>query len=91
VSFADLADWVGAIVVVDTHSSFVYIGRLERVGTDMLVVAEVDVHDTTEGRATKELYAIEAKKHGVKVNRREVRVAARVVLSVSRLDDVITF
>ncbi|HZE96410.1 MAG TPA: hypothetical protein VE981_05260 [Planctomycetota bacterium] len=90
----DSAGWtalVGQIVVVDTDSRFVYLGRLDRVEPDFLVMKDVDVHDRRESPSTKEQYIMDTKKFGVKPNRKEVSVRVTMVVSVSKLDDIVGF
>jgi hypothetical protein len=82
---------VGRDVVIDTDSSFVYIGRLEDVEDHFLALSTVDVHDMGDSRVTKEMYVLEAMKYGVRANRRFVYVARSRVLSVSLLDDVVRY
>ncbi len=81
----------GAVVVVDTNSSFVYLGTLVRVEDHFVVLANVDAHDRNESTSTKEQYIMEAKRFGVNANRKEVSVRKELVVSVSRLDDVVTY
>jgi small nuclear ribonucleoprotein (snRNP)-like protein len=78
-------------IVVDTDSSYVYIGRLTSIGGDYLTLADVDVHDTGDSKTSKEHYAHETRKLGARPNRKEVLVRLERVLSVSRLDDIIRF
>lgn len=82
---------VGQVVVVDTSSSFVYLGTLVGVDDHFLVMKDVDAHDRGEGPSTKEQYVMDTKRFGVKANRKEVSVRKAVVVSVSRLDDVVTY
>ena len=91
---ADSAGWellVGKTVVVDTDSRFVYLGRLDRVEMEFLVMKDVDVHDRRESPSTKEQYIMDTKRFGVKPNRREVSVRKTMVVSVSSLDDILPF
>jgi small nuclear ribonucleoprotein (snRNP)-like protein len=78
-------------VVVDTTTPIIYIGRLADISDNFIVLEDVDVHDTTEGTSTKEVYCIEARKFGVKKNRRRVLVMRNMVVSVSLLEDVIEY
>lgn len=78
-------------VVVDTDSSFVYIGRLESIGADYLELSNVDVHDTGDSKSTKEHYAHETKKLGLRSNRKMTWLRLARVLSISKLDDIIQF
>ncbi|HXX95081.1 MAG TPA: hypothetical protein VEN81_15755 [Planctomycetota bacterium] len=85
------APLVGQIVVVDTDSSFVYLGTLSRVDAEFLILENVDAHDRREGPSTKEQYIMDTKRFGVKANRKVVSVRKELVVSVSRLDDVVTY
>ena len=82
---------VGQVVVVDTNSSFVYLGTVLRLEEQFLVMKDVDAHDRNEGPSTKEQYIMDMKRFGVKPNRREVSVRKAMIVSVSRLDDVVTY
>lgn len=88
---AGLQALIGTQVVVDTDSSYVYIGTLEEVGADFLALSHVDVHDTTDSKSTKEHYTHEAKKLGARSNRAMTYVRMPRVLSISRLDDIVEF
>jgi small nuclear ribonucleoprotein (snRNP)-like protein len=85
------APLVGQVVVVDTNSSFVYLGTLARVDDHFLVLTDVDAHDRHEGPSTKEQYVMDTKRFGVRPNRKEVSVRKAIVVGVSRLDDVVTY
>ena len=87
----ELNGYLGAEVVIDTDSSYIYVGRLERIGKGFLELSGADVHDASQSRATKELYAIETRKLGVRANRKRVLVKRSRILSVSRLDEVIEY
>lgn len=87
----ELEPLIGLQVVVDTDSSYVYIGVLESVGADYLVLSGVDVHDTADSKSTKEHYAHETKKLGTRSNRKLTYVRLARVLSISKLDDIVVF
>ncbi len=82
---------IGQDIVIDTDSSYVYVGRLEGADDHFLTLSTVDVHDMKDSHATKEIYVLEAMKHGLRANRKLVYVARRRVLSVSLLDDVVRY
>ncbi len=84
-------DLVGQKVVVDCRSEYVYLGTLEKVGRDSLVLIDADVHNTRQSNTTEEMYIIQSLQHGVRVNRERVYVLTRDVVSVSRLDDVVEY
>jgi hypothetical protein len=88
---ADVQGLIGEQIVVDTDSTYIYIGTLEKVGRDFLALSHVDVHETSDSKSTKEQYAHEARKLGSRSNRELTYVRMARVLSISRLDDVIQF
>ena len=78
-------------VVVDTNSNFLYIGKLEDMGDHFLILSEADVHDRRESPSMNEKYIMEAKKFGVRCNRKRVHIRIEEVISMSLLDDVIEY
>ena len=78
-------------IVVDTRSSWIYIGILEQVTSGCVVLSEVDVHDSGELRTTKELYVLDSKNTGIKSNRQLVYVNLDYIVSFSKLEDVKNF
>ncbi|MFH0953601.1 MAG: hypothetical protein V1873_04660 [Verrucomicrobiota bacterium] len=78
----------GQAVVVDLESQYVVLGTL--VGTDhrYFELENADVHDLRDAKATRDLYTVQAKKHGFKINRKHVLVPRDQVVSISALDDV---
>ncbi len=82
---------VGQVVVLDTSSQLVYLGTLKSMDDHFLELEDADVHDSNESPTSKEIYVIESRKYGVKKNRRSVFVRAGLVVSISRLEDVIEY
>ncbi|MFQ6049378.1 MAG: hypothetical protein ACE5K7_08440 [Phycisphaerae bacterium] len=80
---------IGQQVVLDTAGPMVFIGRLEQITPEGFWLSRADVHDRQDGHASKELYVLEAKLHGVRANRRRVFVMRSDVVSISLLDDVV--
>lgn len=76
-------------VVLDTATPIVYIGRLVDITEAVFVLADADMHDCREGHANKEVYLAEARRDGVAVNRRRIAVMRPVIISASRLEDVV--
>ncbi len=87
----DLEKYLKQQLLVDTRSSFLYIGILEAVTEHCAVLSQVDVHDSKETITTKELYAIQSKTTGVKINRELVYINLDHVVSFSPLDAVKSF
>lgn len=86
-----LKGMVGRDVVVDTRSPWMYIGRLEAVQADSLLLRDVDVHDSGETPLPRERYVLAACETGIKANRRSVCVSLEYVVSVSPLSEVIRY
>ena len=82
---------IGKIVVVDTDSRFVYLGTLDRVEQHFVILKNVDAHERGESPSTKEQYIMDAKKFGVTPNRKEVSVRKALVVSISKLEDILGF
>jgi hypothetical protein len=82
---------IGQQVVVDVKGRHVFIGTLDRVGKETLLLREADVHFCDDSQTTSEFYLLETRKNGVRVNRSTVYVMRSEVLSVSRLDDVVIY
>ena len=78
-------------VVVDTNSNFLYIGKLEEVGDHFVILSDADVHDCRQSPSMNEKYIIEAKKFGVRCNRKRVHIRLQEVISMSLLKDVIEY
>lgn len=84
--------WQGAIgqpVVLDLSSSFVILGVLTEADEWYIRLIDADVHDLRDSKTTRELYVLEARRHGVRSNRKSVTVRMAEVVSFSLLVDVI--
>lgn len=80
---------LGHEVVIDTDGPILYLGRLVEVAERGIVLAGADVHDCRDGHASKEAYLAEAQQQGITINRRHVVVTRSIIMSVSRLADVV--
>lgn len=85
-----LARLTGEVVVLDTGTPIVYIGRLLEVTDHTFVLEDADMHDCRDGHANKEEYLADVHTGALSINRRSVVVMRSVVISVSRLSDVVT-
>jgi hypothetical protein len=81
----------GRVLVVDTDSDYLYIGKLLGVSGSFIVLEEADVHDRRESSSMNEKYVLDSKKHGIRSNRREVRIRFQRVVSYSLLEDVVDY
>jgi hypothetical protein len=84
-----LERFVGQVVVLDTQGPLIYIGTLERATAGTFLLVDADVHDTNDSRASKDLYLVETRDLGVRVNRKAALVMRHQVASVSLLREVV--
>lgn len=84
-----LAPLMGRVVVLDVSSPYIYLGTLAGQDHRYLILELADVHDLRDTNTTRELYVLEARRHGVHHNRKRVLVRREDVVSVSALDDVV--
>jgi len=89
--FMSTQEYIGKKVVIDTKSDYLYLGTLTAQSEECFTVEEVDVHDHSSTTVCKEVYIIEAAKYGIKINRKKAKVLRKDVISISLLDDVVTF
>jgi hypothetical protein len=81
---------IGQTIVVDTPSSFLYVGTLERVTPDCLVLRDVDAHDLRDTpTVTREQYLVRCRELGVIVNRARAWISREQMVAVSKLADVV--
>lgn len=76
-------------VVLDMASSFVILGQLVAADGVFIELLEADVHDLRDSKTTRDLYVLEARRHGIRVNRARVVVRLGDVVGCSPLADVI--
>jgi hypothetical protein len=87
----ELAHYVGKNVILDTSSTFLYIGRLDSIGHHVATLHDVDVHSLADSTTTRDLYILQTQQHGVRRNRRQASVFVREIVSVSLLEDAVVF
>ncbi len=84
-----LNELIGERVVVDLSSPFVCIGTLTRVDDRYLELKDADIHDLRDTDTTRDYYVSEAKRTGVKRNRKKVYLVRTEVVAVALLTDVV--
>lgn len=84
-----MAAWHGRVVVLDMAARYVFVGTLTACDDRHFELTDADVHDLRDTNTTRELYVLEARRHGVNANRKRVLVRREEVVSLSALDDVI--
>jgi hypothetical protein len=78
----------GQVVVCDLGEYYLVIGTLTAFSADHLELTEADLHDQREANSTKEVYALETQKLGVRANRKRVAVPRRQLVAISLLSDL---
>lgn len=78
-------------IVVDSDSSWIYLGTLEKIFGNCIVLSDVDAHDNSDTATSKELYVLESKSTGIKSNRSFVHINLEYVISFSLLEDIKEF
>ncbi|MCK4765414.1 MAG: hypothetical protein KAW12_24645 [Candidatus Aminicenantes bacterium] len=86
-----LKEFIKQQIVVDTRSSWIYIGVLENVLDGALELSEADVHENKDTASTKDVYVNESRKTGGIANRDRVFINLDFVVSFSPLEDVKNF
>lgn len=85
-------DWLeefrGQTVVCDLADLYLLIGVLDQVGPQHLSFVNADLHDHREANSTKDVYLIETRRFGIRVNRAKVSIPRSTLLAISRLDDL---
>lgn len=82
-------EFIGEDVVIDVESQYVFLGRLEKIRPGWLTLRQADVHDLRDSKTTRELYVLDSRTDGIRVNRKKVVIPSDQVVSVSLLEDVI--
>ena len=82
---------VDELVILDTDTPMLYLGRLTSVDNFILTLEEADVHDMREATGSKEVYIHEARRNGLQKNRHRVFVRLERVISLSLLQDVVQY
>ena len=84
-----LEAFCGCPVVLDLASPYVILGTYAGSDAQHYILEDADVHDLRDTTTTRDLYVLDAKRHGVSANRRRVLVRCEGVVGISRLDDVL--
>ncbi|MCP4673258.1 MAG: hypothetical protein GY857_18360 [Desulfobacula sp.] len=87
----DLKKFLNQKIVVDTKSSWIYIGVLEEITDYCVVLKDADAHDNIDTPTPKEVYVLKSKTTGIASNRHCVFINLDNVVSFSLLEDVREF
>ena len=84
-----MEQFLGQDVVIDVESQYVFLGRLDEVRDGYLTLRQADVHDLRDSKTTREVYVLDSRTDGIRVNRKQVVIPVDQIVSISRLEDVI--
>jgi hypothetical protein len=84
-----MKDYKNKKVVIDTSTSWIYIGTLIDEDNDYFYLEEVDAFDISETSLSKQEYLMMVKKDGVVPNRKNVKILKSKVVGISLLKDII--
>jgi len=76
-------------VVIDTSTSWVYIGTLKEEDDNFYVLVEADAFDIGETSLSKQEYLMMVKRDGIVPNRRKVKVLKSKVVAITLLSDIL--
>jgi hypothetical protein len=83
-----LVPFVGKAIVCDLDEYYMVLGTLESFSVHHLQFSQADLHDHREANSSKEVYVIESRRLGIRVNRLHLYVPRGRVVAVSLLDDI---
>ena len=83
-----LAAHLGRVVIADLDGCYLAIGTLQAADDAAMTLVDADLHDHTEANCTKDVYALESRSLGVRVNRQRVTVPLGRVIAIGLLEDV---
>jgi len=88
---SEILEFRDKVIVLDTDSALIYIGKVVDVTRHFVVLAEADVHDRRESSSMSEKYLLDCKRFGIRSNRKTVHVRLDRVVSFSLLENVIDY
>jgi len=80
--------WIGQEIVADLKSTYVCLGRLVSVGPEFLELADADLHDFRDSKASREVYVNDSARFGIRRNRARVLVRRDEVVALTLFADV---
>ncbi len=82
-------EFIGKVVLLDTESRWLYVGRLKKITSDYFIMEDVDAHDLTETSTTRRDYLVEIRETGLVANRKLVMVRKEKIVGFSLLEDAV--
>jgi len=76
-------------VVIDTSTSWIYIGTLKEEDDIYYILNNADAFDISETSLSKHEYLMMVKKDGIVPNRRKIKVLKSKVVAITLLSDIL--
>jgi small nuclear ribonucleoprotein (snRNP)-like protein len=83
-----LAELIDQEVVIDLRSPYVCLGILRGVDAEFLDVADADLHDFRDSKATREVYVYDSARLGIRRNRARVLIRRADIVGITRVGDI---
>lgn len=84
-----MEDFKNKKVVIDTSSSWIYIGTLKEEDQFYYFLEDADAFDVSETSLSKQEYLMMVKKDGLIPNRKNVKVLKSKVVAITLLEDIL--
>lgn len=76
-------------VVIDTTTTWIYIGKLIEEDNFYYYLQDVDAFDISETSLSKQEYLMMVKKDGIVPNRKNVKILKSKVVAITLLEDIL--
>jgi small nuclear ribonucleoprotein (snRNP)-like protein len=83
-----LAELLDQEIVIDLRSPYVCLGTLRGLDAEFLDVADADLHDFRDSKATREVYVYDSARLGIRRNRARVLIRRADVVGITRVRDI---
>jgi small nuclear ribonucleoprotein (snRNP)-like protein len=83
-----LAALIDQEVVIDLQSPYVCLGTLRGLDAEFLEVADADLHDFRDSKATREVYVYDSARFGIRRNRARVLIRRAEVVGITLIRDI---
>jgi len=85
---AEIKNLLGKIIVVDTDSRWLYVGKLAHIGKSFITLENVDARDLTETNSTRDMHLSNIKHNAHIINRERIVINREKLIGLSLLKEV---
>jgi len=76
-------------IVVDTSTSWIYIGTFISEDEKYLILEKADAYDISETTLSKQEYLLRVKQDGIVANREKVKILKDKIVAITILEDIL--